>query len=58
MQDQRFSNIKVTKKRLHGKDGLHVRLYGVADALRSQLVQKGPDAALLLVTPKSLLGDP
>ena len=46
--------MEVTKCHLHGKDGLYVKFYGMAESLMSQLVQKGRDAALLLSTPKSL----
>ena len=49
-----FSKMEVTKRHLHGKEGLYAKLYGTAEALRSQLVQKGRDAALILLTPKSV----
>lgn len=49
-----FSKMEVTKRHLHGKEGLYTKLYGTAEALRSQLIQKGRDAALILLTPKSL----
>ena len=52
--DQLFLKMEITKRHLHGKDGFYVRVNGVAEALRSQLVQNGRDAALLIMTPESL----
>jgi hypothetical protein len=49
-----FAKMCVTKRHLHGKDGLYVRLFGVALALSSQQCQKGRTAALEQLTPKSL----
>ena len=41
-----FSSMEVTRRHLHGKDGIYCRIYGHADTLRAQLMQNGREISL------------
>ena len=42
-----FSSASVTRRHLHGKDGIYEKIYGHAAALRSQLCEVGREQTLL-----------
>jgi hypothetical protein len=49
-----FSTMEISKRHLHGKDGIYSRIYGHAEALRSQLIANGRDSAIGQLTYKLL----
>ena len=49
-----FASAAVTRRQLHGKDGLYERLYGHAAALRSQLCEVGRESTLDQLNLKTL----
>lgn len=49
-----FAGTNVTKRQLHGKDGLYEKIYGYAAAMKSQLHEVGKDIALSQLNLKSL----
>lgn len=52
--DTAFANLPVTRRHLHGKDGLYSRIYGHAEALRSQLQQFDRETAIQTLNFKTL----
>ena len=49
-----FASGNVTKRQLHGKDGLYDKIYGHAAALRSQLCEVGKDRTQIQMSLKTL----
>lgn len=49
-----FSSANVTKRQLHGKDGLYERIYGHAAAMRSQLCELGKERTMVQMNLKTL----
>ena len=49
-----FSQMAVTKRHLHGKKGVYALLFGLAESLRSQLIQNGREKALTFLTYKAM----
>jgi hypothetical protein len=47
-----FCVMDVTRRHLHGKEGLYCRVYGTAATLRAQLSQHGREVAMNQFTPK------
>ena len=49
-----FASGNVTKRQLHGKDGLYDKIYGHAAALRSQLCEVGKDRTQVQMSLKTM----
>lgn len=49
-----FASATVTRRQLHGKDGLYDRIYGHAAALRSQLCEVGKDRTEVQMSLKTM----
>ena len=49
-----FSSAGVTRRQLHGKDGIYERIYGHAAALRSQLCEVGREQTLVQMKLKTM----
>ena len=52
---EEFESSSVTRRQLHGKDGLYEKIYGHAAALKSQLHEVGKDRALSQMNLKTIL---
>lgn len=52
--DLAFANLPVTRRHLHGKDGIYSKIYGHAEALRSQTQQFDRETALQTMNLKIL----
>ena len=52
--DPAFANLPVTRRHLHGKEGIYSRIYGHVEALRSQLQQFDRETAIQALNFKTL----
>ena len=50
-----FISANVTKRQLHGKDGLYERIYGHAAAMRSQMCELGKERTMVQMNLKTLV---